>query len=124
MDRQRRQADSFRLSVDEIGELYEAHSAEMFAEGSWHQKWRFKYKPEAIARFFQERFKDEAGAASLGTDKLKKLLLIVMRNGSTGGSWPLTKPRSGKCYPVRVICRITSGRLFCLLVIVRGSCGR
>ncbi len=65
---------SWGLSVDEIEELYEGHSAEMFAEGSWHQKWKFKYKPEAIAHFFQERFKYKDAATLLGTEQLKKLL--------------------------------------------------
>src|SRR5437588_8998479 len=62
---------SWGLPVRKIEELYEDHSPEMFAEGSWHQKWKFKYKPEAIAKFFQDRFNDKDGAALLGTDKLK-----------------------------------------------------
>ncbi len=82
---------SWGLPVSEIEELYIAHSPEMFAKGSWTQKWKAKYKPEAIARFFRERFmeKDEVTPASLGTNRLKTFLLIVMRNGSTGSPWPV-----------------------------------
>jgi hypothetical protein len=82
---------SWGLSVPEIEKLYIDHSPAMFAVGRWHERWKFKYKPRAIAEFFREQFSEENGKpALLGTDRIKKLLLIVMRNGSTGGSWPIT----------------------------------
>ncbi len=81
------------LPVREIERLYIDCSPMMFAAGSWHERWKFKYKPEAIAEFFREQFvdPDTGGPTLLGTNHLKdKLLLVVMRNGSTGGSWPVT----------------------------------
>ena len=82
---------SWGLPVGEIEELYLDHSPEMFARGSWAQQWKSKYKPEAIARFFRERFTEADGLtpALLGTRRLRTLLLIVMRNGSTGSPWPV-----------------------------------
>ncbi len=82
---------SWGLPVKEIEKLYLGHSPEMFAKGSWAQQWKSKYKPEAIEQFFRERFTEEDGVtpALLGTKRLKKLLLIVMRNGSTGSPWPV-----------------------------------
>jgi hypothetical protein len=95
---------SWGMPVDEIEELYEDHSPEMFAKGSWTQQWKSKYKPEAIARFFRERFTEADGVtpALLGTKRLKKSLLIVMRNGSTGSPWPVCNNPDAK-YNVRVL---------------------
>jgi hypothetical protein len=88
------------LSVREVEKLYIDHSATMFAKGTWTQKWSFrywsqqwkyKYKPQAIAQFFRERFiEDDKTPALLGTKKLRTLLLVVTRDGSTGGAWPVT----------------------------------
>ncbi len=86
-----------RQSVREIEKLYIKHSPEMFAAAGWFKFLKFKYKPEAIAGFFRERFAEQDGTpASLATAHLKTLLLIVMRNGSTGGSWPVTNNPKAK----------------------------
>lgn len=82
---------SWGLPVREIEKLYIEQSPKMFAAESWSRLWKSKYKSQAIANFFRERFiEDDSSPALLGTRKLKTLLLIVMRNGSTGGSWPVT----------------------------------
>ncbi|MGD0745219.1 MAG: patatin-like phospholipase family protein [Verrucomicrobiota bacterium] len=95
---------SWGFPVDEIEALYEDHSPEMFARGSWTQQWKSKYKPQAIARFFRERFTEEDGItpALLGTKRLRKSLLIVMRNGSTGSPWPVCNNPNAK-YNARVL---------------------
>ncbi|HXR05655.1 MAG TPA: patatin-like phospholipase family protein [Verrucomicrobiae bacterium] len=81
---------SWGLPVREIEKLYIDYSPTMFARERW-KRWKSIYKPEAIAKFFQTRFTEKDGApALLGTERLKTLLLIVARNGSTGGSWPVT----------------------------------
>jgi hypothetical protein len=88
---------SWGLPVSEIEKLYITHSPEMFAKGRWFWRWKFKFQPEAIARFFRERFTEEDGItpALLGTKRLRKFLLIVMRNGSTGSPWPVcNNPRA------------------------------
>jgi len=85
------------LPVREIEELYIRHSPEMFSAGSWTRLWKSKYDSKAIARFFQKRFSEDDGTpALLGTKKLRTLLLIVTRNGSTGGSWPVTNNPAAK----------------------------
>lgn len=98
------------LPVAEIERFYIDYSPVMFAVGRWHERWKFKYKPEAIANFFKERFVDpETGKpALLGTSRLRdKLLLIVMRNGSTGGSWPITNnPKALYNDPARADCNL------------------
>lgn len=94
---------SWRLPVREIEKLYISHSPEMFAASSWTRQWKSKYQPEAIAEFFSEHFREKDGVklASLGTEQLQKFLLVVMRNGSTGGDWPVSNNPKAK-YNVRV----------------------
>jgi patatin-like phospholipase/acyl hydrolase len=90
------------LPVKEIEKLYIDHSREMFTKlGLLGQLTKAKFDAEPITKFFRERFldKDTGEPALLGTKHLeKKLLLIVMRNGSTGGSWPVTNnPKAKYC---------------------------
>jgi len=95
---------SWGLSVRETEALYIDYSPEMFAKGSWTRQWKSKYKPEAIARFFRQRFTEEDGKtpALLGTNRLKTFLLIVMRNGSTGSPWPVSNNPAAK-YNLRTL---------------------
>jgi uncharacterized protein len=105
---------SWGLSVGEIDKLYEENGSRIFAPATFiHklrkqfnqgtlpgplnrladliQRWNAQYDSEAITDFFKDQFKEDDGEpALLGTKLLKTMLLIVMRNGSTGGSWPIT----------------------------------
>lgn len=96
---------SWRLSVEEIEKLYVDHCEEMFTKENLIRRYlNSKFDSEAIANFFKKRFrekgkagKDDGEAALLGTERLKgKYLMIVMRNGSTGGSWPVTNNPEAK----------------------------
>jgi hypothetical protein len=65
----------------------------MFAHEPWYRRWKAKYRSEAIADFFREVFSETPGGkvpAMLGTKNLKTLLLIIMRNASTGSPWPVS----------------------------------
>jgi len=88
---------SWKLPVREVEQLYIDHSPEMFAASPWTQQFKSKYKSKAIEQFFRERFTEKDGVtpALLGTEQLQKLLLIVMRNGSTGGNWPVSNNPKG-----------------------------
>ena len=81
---------SWGLPVREIEKLYVERGAEMFAREPWYRRWKAKYRADAIAQFFQNIFTEEDGAAAqLGSARLRTLLLVVMRNASTGSPWPL-----------------------------------
>jgi predicted acylesterase/phospholipase RssA len=105
---------SWGKSVAEIDELYRNHSSEIFAPSTiipWLkaqfsqgqlpgtllnrlaeivQRYKAQYDANAIAELFKTHFTEVDGKpALLGTDRLKTFLLIVMRNGSTGGLWPV-----------------------------------
>jgi hypothetical protein len=71
----------------------------MFAHQNPLLPWRrlnSKYRAEDIADFFRRQFIEDDGApALLGSAKLKKLLLVVMRNATTGSPWPISSnPRA------------------------------
>jgi len=91
------------MSVAEVEKLYIDRGAEMFAPMPWWQRWKGKYRADAIANFFRGHFceLDEARTPSLlGTRRLwhgdePKYLLMVMRNASTGSPWPVcNNPRA------------------------------
>jgi uncharacterized protein len=81
------------MSVREIEKMYIDHGAEMFSRERWYLRWKSKYRAESIAEFFRTRFCDDAEGkipAKLGSQKLRTLLLVIMRNASTGSPWPIS----------------------------------
>lgn len=93
------------MSVGEILDLYLKRGAEMFAQAEWYRRfWRSKYRADVIADFFKSRFNEGDAACTpslLGTQRLwhggaPKYLLMVMRNASTGGAWPVTNNPAAK----------------------------
>ena len=83
---------SWGLTVAEAEALYIRHGPQIFARAPWLMRWKTKYRAEAMARFFRETFHDQdTGApALLGSRRLRTMLLVVMRNASTGSPWPVT----------------------------------
>ena len=81
------------MSVGEIVEMYETRGAEMFSRAPWHRRWKSKYSADALAAMFRQVFSEDgrgARPALLGSERLRTLLLVVMRNASTGSPWPLS----------------------------------
>ncbi|HYC71913.1 MAG TPA: patatin-like phospholipase family protein [Opitutaceae bacterium] len=80
-------------SVEEILRLYRERGREMFTRSSLLARKDSKYAAGPIEKMFRELF----GDATLGTRKLwdpadpagQKVLLVVMRNASTGSAWPV-----------------------------------
>lgn len=84
---------SWGMPVHEIEELYLRCGPEIFAKEHWYRRWRTKYRAEPIAQIFQRKFCEDAEGrvpALLGSKRLRTLLLVVMRNGSTGSPWPIS----------------------------------
>ncbi|MBI1369084.1 MAG: patatin [Planctomycetes bacterium] len=79
------------MSAGEIEKLYIEHGAELFRKTPWYRRLHSKYQAESIGAYFRGLFCEEDGtAAKLGTKKLRKLLVVVMRNASTGSPWPVS----------------------------------
>lgn len=81
-------------SVADVEALYLSRGKQMFAHQNPLLPWRrlnSKYRAEDIAAFFRNQFTEDGGSpALLGSSKLKKLLLVVMRNATTGSPWPIS----------------------------------
>ena len=81
---------SWGLPVCDIEREYVTRGAAMFVREPWYCRWRAKYRADAIAGFFRTRFAEQDGAPALfSSRRLRTLLLIILRNASTGSPWPL-----------------------------------
>jgi hypothetical protein len=75
------------MTVADILTFYEEAGAQMFTKANLLKRLRYKFESEPLALKLQEVF--DKGTV-LGSDKLRTLLLLVMRNASTDSPWPLS----------------------------------
>jgi uncharacterized protein len=78
---------SLGKSVDEILAFYKEASAQMFTKASLLRRLRYKFESEPLAEKLKEVF---GSTTSFGSDKIKTLLMLVMRNATTDSPWPLS----------------------------------
>jgi hypothetical protein len=85
------------MPVSQIEDLYLRCSAETFTKQRWYNRWKSKYRSEPLAQLLTQTFAEAAGGAPalLGSSRLRTLLLIVMRNASTGSPWPVSNNPHG-----------------------------
>ena len=83
-------------SVDEIEAFYGKQAGLIFRPATWFHRYWYKFSSDQIADFLAHYFSEADGqAATLGTQRLRTLLLLVLRNATTGSPWPVTNnPRS------------------------------
>src|ERR1700722_17862130 len=91
------------MDVEEVLNMYVESGRMMFQPVPWYRPFkrylvsRYQAKPlsEMLRRLFSE---DGNGAvpALLDTKRLKKLLVVVMRNHTTGSAWPITNNPKAK----------------------------
>ena len=89
--------------VAEVEELYVRHGAAMFARQPLWERLKAKYRGDALAAMFQERFKEPDGSpVLLSSRRLESMLLVVARNATTGSPWPISNnPRAAFNDPSR-----------------------
>ncbi|MEM1212208.1 MAG: patatin-like phospholipase family protein [Planctomycetota bacterium] len=88
---------SWGMTVKEIEDLYLLHGREMFSPMPWHRRLRAKYRADRMAATFRRLFVEEDGTpADLGSSRLRTMLLVVMRNATTGSPWPITNNPNAK----------------------------
>ena len=89
---------SWGMSVADIEGHYVRESERMFIKSSWSKRWKTEYTAKFITEFFQRTFSEDGEGkvwSRLDTHKLRTLVLLVMRNASTGSAWPVTNnPRA------------------------------
>jgi len=79
------------MSTDQIRQFYLDSGKQMFDKTSLLKRLRFSYNDEPLARLLKKAFDDQLveSNATLGSQKLRSLLMMVMRNHSTDSPWPV-----------------------------------
>jgi patatin-like phospholipase/acyl hydrolase len=78
---------SLGMTVADVKKFYVDSGPAMFDRASILDRFRYKFKDEQLS----EKLRDILGAdTTLGTDKLRTLLLLVLRNATTDSPWPLS----------------------------------
>ena len=87
---------SWGLPVDEVVRLYRENARVMFTKAGFGSMHKNRFAGQPISDFLQRFFVEDNGSpATLGTSKLRTLLLVVTRNASTGSPWPMSNnPRA------------------------------
>ena len=78
---------SVGMSMSEIRTFYISSGKEMFDKASLLKRFRHKYEDEHLAKMLQEVFGKDT---MLGSEKLKTVLMMVMRNATTDSPWPIS----------------------------------
>lgn len=83
---------SLGMPVAKIREFYINSGKEMFDKAFILKRFRYKYEDEKLSDMLRQVVGSDT---TFGSDKLKTLLLIVMRNATTDSPWPLSNnPRA------------------------------
>ena len=75
------------MKVSEIGKFYIESGDEMFDKAFLLKRIRYKYADEKLAEKLQDVFGQDT---TLGSDALKTVLMMVMRNATTDSPWPVS----------------------------------
>lgn len=73
--------------VDELREFYHEKGEQMFDKASFLKKLRYKYEDDALRDLL---IKEIGIDVTLGSEKIKTLLMMVMRNATTDSPWPIS----------------------------------
>lgn len=94
---------SWGKDVQEVLDLYVEHGRTMFERVPWYRPIRrmfvSRYEAKPLSIFLQRLFSEDGEGrvpALMSTKLLKTLLLVVVRNQTTGSAWPLTNNPKAK----------------------------
>jgi len=74
------------MSVAEISSFYHNSAHQMFSRAGYLRRFQYKYEDEKLSAQLKEVF---GADTTLGSDKLRTLLMMVMRNATTDSPWPI-----------------------------------
>ncbi|AEF99995.1 patatin-like phospholipase family protein [Methylomonas methanica] len=79
------------MSLDKIRQFYLDSGQQMFDKASLLKRLRYSYNDEPLAKLLRKAFDEQLveSNATLGSSKLRTLLMMVMRNHSTDSPWPV-----------------------------------
>jgi patatin-like phospholipase/acyl hydrolase len=75
------------MKVQEIRDFYVSCGAEMFDKACLLRRFRYKYEDDKLAAKMRSIF---GADTKLGSDKLRTVLMMMMRNASTDSPWPVS----------------------------------
>ena len=75
------------MRVERIREFYLTSSRAMFAPAEWHERFRYKFRDDNLTHQLQEVI---GADTTFGSDQLRTLLMLVLRNASTDSPWCLS----------------------------------
>jgi len=78
---------SLGMKMSEIRDFYVQSGADMFDKASLLRRFRYKFEDDKLAAKMQTIF---GAKTTLGSDKLRTVLMMVMRNASTDSPWPVS----------------------------------
>ena len=80
------------MSMEQIRQFYLDSGKQMFDKASVIKRLQYSYNDEPLAKLLREALNSQLGEtdAKLGSDQLKTLLMMVMRNHSTDSPWPVS----------------------------------
>jgi hypothetical protein len=88
---------SWGMDVEKVMDLYVENGKKMFQRFPWYRPFKrmfmARYQAQPISDMLQRVFSEDGDGkvpALLSTKLLKTLLLIVLRNQTTGSAWPVT----------------------------------
>jgi uncharacterized protein len=103
------------MSVEQVRAFFRKNAATMFQKAPWWERWHFKYRCDKLMTVMKSVFGDVCAAegksewdATLGSDKLRTLLMVVMRNATTDSPWPVSSNPTAKynCDPKDIDCNL------------------
>jgi len=77
---------SLGMPVGQIKEFYLTRAQQMFSKSSFWKRFKATY----VSARLQEMIREVIGDITLGSDKLRTLLMLVMRNATTDSPWPVS----------------------------------
>jgi len=90
---------SLGMSTSKLRDFYVNNGEAMFAKASLIKRYRYKYEDDRLAAMLQRVIREESGESTsptLGSEALRTLLLIVMRNATTDSPWPISNNPDAK----------------------------
>src|SRR5579883_3498917 len=80
------------MPAAEIRQFYHDHGPEMFNPSWFIERHKYKYTDENLAKMLRDTIDRRTGETEtrFGSEKLRTLLMVVLRNVSTDSPWPLS----------------------------------
>ena len=84
------------MTVKEVREFYRENGKTMFDKASILRRFRYKYEDTALAEKLRKVFSENGAPSLLGSERLRTLLMLVMRNSTTDSAWPVCNNPAAK----------------------------